>query len=123
MKWLRLTVVVVCGFAIAPSALALGNNLSDFPMQTLQQLVGDLYNQALTFVGLCVFVMYLYAGMSYIIPKSIQPKSMGDPWTIIQDATIGLVLLFSAYLILNTINPDLVGNSSSSAPQTQPLTP
>lgn len=65
--------------------------------------------------------MFLYAGLLYIIPDSLKAEmgALGQsrPADVIRDAIIGLILLFAAYLILNTINPDLV------TPQTAPRTP
>ena len=37
---------------------------------------------------------------------------------VIQDAVIGLILLFASYLILNTINPDLVTPQKASPTST-----
>ncbi len=72
----------------------------------LGQPISDLYSYSLRLVGLAVFIMFIVAGLAYIVP-GIQ-KSVGEPKDIIKNAIIGLVILFSAYVILNTINPDLV---------------
>lgn len=86
----------------------------------LGQTVSTLYSYSLSLVGLCVFIMFLLAGLAYMIP--LARKTFGDPWEIIQNAIIGLVLLFSAYVILNSINPDLVGGGSSNTPSGTQLT-
>jgi hypothetical protein len=109
-RWL---LVIVAVTLIASPALAATTTLgANEPLSSLQTVVSDLYSYSLKLVGLCVFVMFLIAGLTYIIP-GLQ-KKFGDPWDIIKDAIIGLVLLFSAYLILNTINPDLVGGGTAS---------
>lgn len=90
--------------SIAPAALAA--DPPNTPLTAMQDAVSILYSYSLKIVGLAVFVMFLLAGLVYIIP-ALKTK-FGEPWPIIQDAIIGLILLFSAYLILNTINPDLV---------------
>jgi len=84
----------------------------NLPLEALQTTVSDLYSYSLKIVGLAVFIMFLIAGLSYMIP-ALQKIIGADPMDIIKDAIIGMVLLFSAYLILNTINPDLVGGSSA----------
>ncbi|MEK7638157.1 MAG: hypothetical protein AAB375_01890 [Patescibacteria group bacterium] len=103
--------VVACVASVAVPALA-ATTAPNLPLEAMQQTVSDLYTYSLKIVGLCVFVMFLIAGLRKIIPDSMWPaalSSLDDPWKIILNAIIGLVLLFSAYLILNTINPDLVG--------------
>lgn len=80
--------------------------------------VASLYSYSLKIVGLAVFIMFLIAGLSYIVPDRFKWGPLKeDPIKIIQDAVIGLILLFAAYLILNTINPDLV------TPQKAPTAP
>lgn len=81
----------------------------------LGQPISDLYSYSLRLVGLAAFVMFLLAGLAYMIPAL--EKTVGKPWDIIKNAIIGLVLLFSAYVILNTINPDLVRTSPTSTTQ------
>lgn len=112
--WIFLVAIVA--FVASPAyAVAAAPNL---PLEALQQTVSDLYTYSLKIVGLCVFIMFLIAGLGYILPESMRPDFMGNPIGIIKDAVIGLVLLFSAYLILNTINPDLVGGGTQRSTQT-----
>jgi hypothetical protein len=73
---------------------------------TLGTLISDLYNFSLSIVGLCVFFMFLYAGVQILITGNV-----GLAKKIAQDAVIGTVLLYSAYIILNSINHDLVSQS------------
>ncbi len=91
----------------------------NLPLTAMQQVVSDLYSYSLKIVGLAVFVMFLIAGLTYIIP-GLKSK-FGEPMDIIKNAVIGLILLFSAYLILNTINPDLVGNETQQSSQNQTI--
>ncbi len=85
---------------------------------SLGAAVASFYSYAFTIVGLAVFIMFLLAGLAYIIPDRFKVGVFKtNPITIITDAIIGLILLFSAYLILNTINPDLVTPQKSSATQ------
>jgi hypothetical protein len=71
--------------------------------------ISDLYSYSLRIVGVFAFVMFLYAGVMYMLPESMRPANGTKPLEIIKNVIIGVVLLFSAYVILNTLNPALVG--------------
>jgi len=75
----------------------------------LGALTAQLYKYSLRIAGLAVFLMFILAGLTYIVP-ALKTK-LGDPVKIIKDAIIGLIILASAYVILNSINPDLVRSS------------
>ncbi len=106
-----LAVAVLTLMALPQSAFAAttGPVLAPVP---ISEPISQLYSYSLKLVGLAVFIMFVIAGLTYIVPG--MRASVGDPVAIIKDAVIGLVILLSAYLILNTINPELVGNSSGS---------
>ena len=77
------------------------------PNQDLSFFIRNLYSFSIGIVGLAVFVQFLRAGFSYFlaagnVSETINAKSM------MQNAILGGILLLSAYLILNVINPDLV---------------
>ena len=85
---------------------------------SLGRAVATLYTYSLTIVGLAIFIMFLYAGLLYVVPENFRSKILPSTWeknpiTVITDAVIGFILLLSAYLILNTINPDLVTPQST----------
>ena len=71
-------------------------------------VISTAYKASIAVVGVCVFIVFLLAGLSYIIPEKFRPSFMSNPVQMMQDAVIGTIILFSAYLILNTINPELV---------------
>ena len=56
--------------------------------------------------GIAVFISLLIGGFLYLTSAG-NPARMGEAKDRIFSALIGLVLLFSIYLILNTINPEL----------------
>ncbi len=97
--------------ALPQSSLA-ANTLEPVP---LGALTAQLYSYALRIAGLGVFIMFIIAGLAYMLPP-VQ-KYVGNPVTIIQDAIIGLIILVSAFVILNSINKDLV--TGGSTPTTQ----
>lgn len=68
--------------------------------------VNLLYRIAILIAGVLAVVMITIGGMEYMASDS--PFSKGDGKTKITNALIGLLLLVSSYLILNTINPQLL---------------
>ena len=76
----------------------------------LGECVSGIYSWSLTIVGIVAFVEIVYAGWIYLTAAGNTSKT-GDAMKKISNAVLGIVLLFSSYLILNTINPDLVGGS------------
>ncbi|HXV26861.1 MAG TPA: hypothetical protein VD862_02480 [Candidatus Paceibacterota bacterium] len=67
---------------------------------TLEALISSLYSASVRVVGLCAFLMLLYAGV-----RRLMGDAQGSNQIII-DTLIGTVLLLSSVLILNSINPD-----------------
>ncbi|MEK7608123.1 MAG: hypothetical protein AAB495_00905 [Patescibacteria group bacterium] len=67
----------------------------------------DFYNFALALGGLLAFIMILYAGIRYAASRG-NPSSQSDAKDAITQALLGLLLLMGAYIILRTINPELV---------------
>ncbi|MBI2058017.1 MAG: hypothetical protein HYT63_03510 [Candidatus Yanofskybacteria bacterium] len=76
----------------------------------LGECVSGIYSWSLTVVGIVAFVQIVYAGWMYLTAAGNTSKT-GEAMKKISNAVLGIVLLFSSYLILNTINPDLVGGS------------
>ncbi len=71
-----------------------------------------LYNFLIISVGIAALLMIVVGGIWYVSSAGNQAR-MGTAKTIITDALLGLAVVFLAWLILNTINPDLVkGNLS-----------
>lgn len=97
----------VLAYTLLSWTLPLTATAADLAPVPLGEFTSQLYTYALTVVGLAVFVMFLIAGLAKMIP-ALQ-SSVGSPTAIIKDAVIGLIILVSAYVILNSISPDLVG--------------
>lgn len=113
-----LLVVAVLGFCVltvaAPVALAQTGSTERTTSpaavsSTLGKFLVTLYETALRVVGLAIFTMFLYAGLMKMLPQVFK----GNPNDIIKDAIIGLIVLVSAYVILNSIHPNLVNVGSS----------
>lgn len=104
----RFSVLITLAALLTPMRV-FAQSVTDLGVTPFGSVISQLYSKSLEIVGLAVFIMFLIAGMSYILPDQIKPAFMKNPITIIQDAVIGTILLFSAYVILNTLNPALVG--------------
>ena len=91
---------------ITPVLAQTGQTTSNDP-QTIESLVVSLYNGSVRIVGLAAFLMILYAGILRLIGRGSESNA------IIFDAIVGTVLLLSAVIILNSINPDLTRQSGS----------
>ena len=74
---------------------------------SLADLVQKIYSIALGLVGVLALGMIIFGGLRYATSVG-NPSAQTDARKIITQAIWGVVLLLSAYLILNTINPELV---------------
>ena len=76
----------------------------------LGQCIVSIYNYAFAIVGIVALVIFIYGGFEYFLAAgSITKAEKGKER--IQAAVLGIILLFSSYIILYTINPDLVKGS------------
>jgi len=66
-----------------------------------------IYYFFLSIGGIAAFVMIVWGGIKWLASAG-NPGALGEAKDIIFSAVIGLVILLGSYLILNTINPDLV---------------
>ena len=78
------------------------------PADDFQELIGSAFNYAVIIVGIAVFVMILYAGFLWMT-SAANPGNIATAKGYITNAILGAILLLSAYVILYTINPELVG--------------
>lgn len=83
--------------------------------------LGGLFNFFLGLAALLAVVVISFGGIQYITTDAIQGKSDGK--AKINQALLGLLLALAAFIILNTINPDLVNlnlDPRDSGEQAQP---
>lgn len=78
--------------------------------QEFGQMISDVFNYALILVGISVFVMIMWGGILYLT-SAANPGNIAVAKKKIYNAIIGVIILFSSYVILNTINPELVGDT------------
>lgn len=74
----------------------------DFPVYIMY-----LYNFGIWTIGICAMFMIALGGYMYLTSAG-NTSGTGKAKGIITDAIVGLVLALASYLILYTINPDLV---------------
>ncbi len=77
------------------------------PAENLGQLIENVFNVSLMVVGIAVFVMAVYGGFLMVLAGGF-PEMNSKGRAFITQAFLGAILLLSAYVILNTINPDFV---------------
>ena len=66
-----------------------------------------LYNFLLGAVGIIALMMLVYGGFRYMTSAE-NPAAMGDAKDIVYSAVIGLALALLSWLIISTINPELL---------------
>lgn len=72
----------------------------------------------LMIAGIVVFGILIYAGFRYVTSAG-DPGKMSDAKNQVFSAILGAVVLFSSFLLLNTINPQLIIPKAVRAPSTQ----
>lgn len=77
------------------------------PPTTLGEMIQLIYNYSFQVVGLIIFIMFVLAGFMWLAAGG-NPGTIGKARSRMTSAILGGVLLMSSWLILNTINPDLV---------------
>jgi hypothetical protein len=95
-----------------PQAQAL--QISDYPSflnlragMTLMELVSAIFGFLLIIAGLATFVMIVWGGISYLTSAG-DPSKTSDAKSQIFSAVLGLIIILASWMILNTINPQLV---------------
>jgi len=77
-------------------------NVQDFPAY-----ITSIYNLAIWIVGISALLMGSFGAFTYLTSAG-NTSQVNKGKDIIKDAMIGLILVLATWLILHTINPDLV---------------
>jgi len=77
------------------------------PAEGIPELIAFVYLIGLWLVGIAVFVQITGGGVRWLLSAG-KPGEIEKAKAQITNAIFGLVLLLSSYVILNTINPDLI---------------
>ena len=73
----------------------------------MQKYIAAIYNYGLAIVGILAAIMLMLGGVIWITSEGNQTR-VGQAKSIIGSSLIGMILAFTAYMLLRTINPDLV---------------
>lgn len=73
----------------------------------LGQMIEAIFSWSISLIGLVIFVRFFQAGFMWFTATGREGQ-IREAKTIMKNALYGALVLFSAFLILNTINPDLV---------------
>src|SRR3989344_5479094 len=94
---------------VNPLSLTDSASTLSLPVATdFQDLINNLITYSFLLVGMAVFIVFLRAGFLWLT-SAANPGNISTAKGMMSNAVIGLVLLASAYFILNNINPELVG--------------
>jgi hypothetical protein len=83
--------------------------VGEIDYEPISKFVADLYVRALGIGGLIAMILIVYGGVRYTMSGS-NPAIKADAKEWIVSALLGLLLLFSAYMLLQFISPCLVGS-------------
>ena len=92
-------------------SVTLNNPLGDNAKEP-NALIGKLINGALGLVGSIALVMFIYGGLVWMTAMGAADKITKGK-DIILWATIGLIVIFSAYALVNFVLGDVIGAASS----------
>jgi len=67
-------------------------------------MLSAVYNFGIAIAGISALIMYMAAGILWA--TAVSPGNIGKAREYIANATFGLILIATSYLILYTINPD-----------------
>lgn len=109
---LFLSSVALSGFAFAQKELEIKYPTvpgAETPttVKSLPSYINYIFNLSLLIAGLVVFASLLYGGLKYLTSAG-SPSAMGDAKDRIFSSLLGLVIILSSYLILTTVNPQLI---------------
>jgi hypothetical protein len=73
----------------------------------IPSLLKYIYNLSILLTGLLALVLLIWGGIRYTISTN-NPGRMADAREQITAALLGMIIVFASYLVLNTINPELL---------------
>ena len=88
---------------------AVQNIASPYLALSYSQYLDNLYEYLLGLVGIAALGAMVYGGVLYITAAA-NPSKLGEAKRWINNAIFGLLLAAFSYVLLYTINPDLVGS-------------
>lgn len=96
-----------------------GFNLNDPAQQNLDHAVAWVYYFVITISGIAVFTMLVWGGFTWLTSTG-DPGKIADARDRIYSAFLGLIIILASFLIMRTINPELVFMQLPELPTTCP---
>ncbi|MFA6494772.1 MAG: PKD domain-containing protein [Candidatus Paceibacterota bacterium] len=114
--------IALCLFGHAAHADVISAGLPSFTQQgqSPADFVKSLYDYALGIVAGAAVIMIVYGGVKYVASGG-NAAAKGDALDIIKNAIFGVVLLLGGFIILYTINPELVNLKNPTVPNVPTL--
>ena len=94
--------VPIPGVSFSPARL----NNGEVTVPFLAQYILGVYRFAIGAAALLASIMVVYGGFRYLLGSTLGDVKEGK--TVIQNAVIGLIVLLCSYVILQSVNPELV---------------
>lgn len=94
----------------APTTQQQQKSVAPADQKTTGDYFSGLYAWMLGIVGLAALGAIVYGGVLYIFSGTI--SSTGEATKLFKNAAFGVLIAALSWIILNTINPELVGNFS-----------
>ena len=85
-------------------------NIPTQGLPSFGQLIAMIFTWSLNILGIIVFVMIFFAGFKWFTAAGNTAK-VNEARSQITNAVTGAIILLAAWIILYTINPDLVGGT------------
>jgi len=108
-------VVTERSVCVSPSPSSTNLPITQAAPGDLGALIKKVFDFSLSIVGIVVFVMAVYGGFLMLLAGA-SPALHSKGRQQIMNAFLGALLLFAAYVILNTINPDFVSQRGGLPP-------
>lgn len=89
------------------SEVVIPKDTNEFAVNTIGEYIAGMYSYLVGIAGLLAITMIMYGGMKWIFAGGDSGK-IGAAKEVITHAVIGLVLVLGSYLVLYTLNPELV---------------
>ena len=84
---------------------------------SLKGFLQGLFQVLIVIAGLSAMIMLVIGAITYLSTDAFSGKSSGKE--MMQSAVFGLILVLGAWVVINTINPDLASNLSITIPRVQ----
>lgn len=82
---------------------------SGVPTTNVFDIIGSLIGVALSFLGVILLVLMIYAGFLWMTAQG-DPKQVTKAKDILKNATIGLIITVSAYAISSEVIQQILGS-------------